>query len=114
MLRFSRFRNPIRDWETDEQRISSVRSAIQAALADLTSESVGLSRRVEETRGRVGSIMGSEDGSLFEREPEDERDLQKAERELLSGIERLAVLQRQRICLEEMETQLAKFPINAR
>jgi hypothetical protein len=110
MLRILKFRNFTRDYDTDQQRLNGLLSAVREVLTNVDSEAGGLSRRVEETRGRVGSIMGNEDGSYFEREPAVEASLQKSERELLAGTERLVILKLQRNYLIELEDQLRKFP----
>jgi chromosome segregation ATPase len=86
---FARFRSQTRDKETDFARVSAIRTATRSALAEAKSEAAGLEGRIEEVRASLAFSLGDEDGSLFEREAEDEREIAALEAQLLAAERRL-------------------------
>jgi hypothetical protein len=64
-------RSADRDAETDRSRISSILTAIEAALSAAEQEQLGLSRRVEDVLGRAAVTMGNASDEYLVREPQD-------------------------------------------
>ena len=92
LLRFATFRGQTRDAQADLQRSNMVWDAIAGALSSLDSEMAGLGRRVEELRGWIGGLVGTDGCEPSCRDIDAEADLTDAERQLLSGLTRLAHL----------------------
>lgn len=96
---FGRFRSSTRDKQADVARVSTIRAATCAALSGTESEAAGLKRRIEEFRVSLALFLGNEDGSYFEREAEDEKEIASLEVQLLAAGRRL----------QELDLQLQKF-----
>lgn len=92
LFRFAEFRGPTRDTRSDLQRCETVRGAVADALSSLDAEMDGLGRRIQDLRGWVGGLMGPEDCSSSRRDTAAEAELVDAERRLISGLNRLALL----------------------
>ncbi len=106
MSRITRFRHPDRDQQTDDNRNQAVRLALLRARHSLDEERQGLERRLEEARLRAASLLGTESGIYFEREPEDERMLSEAEAQMAYAGRRLAELSAQQSVFSTMLSTL--------
>ena len=88
----ARFRTPARDLRSDNLRIEAVRAAVGSAISSIDFELTGLKKKIESARAWTACVMGTEDGSYFDREAAVEKDLLDAEKSLRAGIERLSKL----------------------
>ncbi len=70
-----------------------LKTSVTVALAAVQADILRLTRRNEQLRGWAADLLGTQDGSTFQREPEDEADLADAEHRLLAGSRRLAQLE---------------------
>ena len=66
-----RARSVERDTETDRLRITSVMTAIEAALQEAEREQAGLNRRVDDALARAAVTFGNGTDEYLEREPLD-------------------------------------------
>lgn len=100
------FRGRDRDAERDERRFAPLRLAMRSTLSSMDRECAGLTRRVEEGRGRAADLMGNGSGGDGQRDGSDERDLRDAERMVLAGDRRLARVEAMRDLLRTMDDLL--------
>lgn len=105
-LRFSGFRKRSRDLMSDQSRFTLIERAFEASLVDIERERVGLGQRIDEVRGWVGGLLGTDDGILDARHPDAERELVEAESQLLSGVKRLAELGALRDVIEDLASRV--------
>lgn len=96
MMALLRFRSQTRDCKTDEIWHQEMRSKLADTLSQIERERVGVASRLDQARDQANAIMGNEDGIFFEREPDLEKMLGDAEREMALAAARLDALARQR------------------
>jgi hypothetical protein len=87
-MRF-KLRSSARDKDADARRLSSVERALSFAIAEATSEKDGLQRRLDSARHQASVLLGNETFEYSDREPEGERLLLEAERNLIAGKKRI-------------------------
>jgi chromosome segregation ATPase len=86
-----RFRSPIRDKQSDDNRIDSIWTAVRRAVHEAERERQGLERRVNQATARLCLATDSE-GCYEEREREVEEDLRFFEDQLATSVKRLRSL----------------------
>jgi hypothetical protein len=87
-MRF-KLRSSARDKDADAHRVSSIERALSRAIAEAKSEKDGLQRRLDSARHRASALLGNETFEPSDREPENERLLVEAERNLIAGEKRI-------------------------
>jgi hypothetical protein len=90
-----RFRQSDRDAKSDAARMDAIRVQIRKALASVDNERTGLERRLVEVNTRAASLLGTEDGTRFEREDADEKLLVRTETQMMNAARRLTALRAQ-------------------
>ena len=85
-------RSPERDAETDQTRIASIMTAIEAALSAAEREQAGLSRRVEDTLARAAVTFGNGIDEYLDREPLNELHQDLFAADIANGQRRLGEL----------------------
>jgi hypothetical protein len=90
-MRF-RIRSSQRDATADANRLAPIEQSIQKAIADAEAEKKGLKQRIEKQRGQASMSMGNEVYGDLEREPDAEKSLSKAEKDLSQGLARVREL----------------------
>jgi hypothetical protein len=81
-------RSPQRDQSADVNRVASIEQAIQRAISEAEKEKAGLTRRLDKSRHQASLTMGNETYGDLEREPESEKLLADAEKEISRAVER--------------------------
>ena len=92
-------RSADRDAETDQARIGSIVTAIEAALHAAEREQSGLSRRVDDVLARAAVTLGNGTDEYLEREALDNYHQDLFDAEILNGQRRL----------KELATEIAHF-----
>jgi hypothetical protein len=87
-MRF-RLRSLMRDENADVRRLSSIERSLSVAIAEAESEKEGLRRRLDSARDRASALLGNETSDYLDREPQSERLLLEAERNLVAGEKRI-------------------------
>jgi hypothetical protein len=90
-MRF-RLRSLARDEKADARRLSSIEQSLTSAIAEAELERQGLRRRLDLARDRASSLLGNETSEYLDREPQSERLLVEAERNLIAGEKRIRQL----------------------
>jgi hypothetical protein len=85
-------RSSQRDKQTDRERISSVVSAIDAAIGSAEKERSSLTLRVENARDLAALVAGNDSDEYLSREPEDTKRIAGYEQQLIAGYKRIAEL----------------------
>jgi chromosome segregation ATPase len=105
-----RFRSALRDRESDDARISSIRAVIQAAIRSAETELSGLSRRLEAAMADAATAYQSVDDSYAGRATADEARISSAESRLVAAQQRSTDLRHHIGRLQELEDVVkAKF-----
>ena len=92
--------------QAEDRRLAAVRRSIATALESVASDVAAVTAALEAARDCAGSALGTEDGSLFEREPAEERILGDAEARMRSARDRLARLTELRNLLFDLRSLL--------
>jgi hypothetical protein len=87
-----RARSADRDAETDQARVASIMTAIEAALSAAENEHSGLNRRVEDVLARAAVTVGNGTDEYLEREPFDSHHQDLFSAEISNGQRRLKEL----------------------
>jgi uncharacterized protein YggE len=82
-------RSADRDAATDQARIAAVANAIDEALRAAEAEHAGLSRRMEEVTERAAIATGNDGDEYVTRDAADSATLDRLDRELANGEDRL-------------------------
>jgi hypothetical protein len=83
-MRF-RLRSLTRDENADARRLSSIKRSFCIAIAEAMSEKEGLQRRLDSARQPASMLLDNETSDYINREPESERLLLEAERNLIAA-----------------------------
>ena len=82
-------RSPERDAATDHARITAIANSIDEALRAAEAEHAGLSRRIEEVTERAAIAGGNDGEEYLTRDAVDRETLERFDRELVNGENRL-------------------------
>jgi|SRR5262249_6671982 len=91
LFRF-RFRSAARDLKSDQDRISSIRSAIHTSIASAEFELSGLSKRLNEAVAEAAAAYDAADESHSAREAQQEKQIASAESRLVAAQARSTML----------------------
>jgi hypothetical protein len=106
-----RARSAERDAETDQSRVRSIMTAIEAALNEAESEHSGLNRRVEDVLARAAVTVGNGTDEYLEREPLDSHHQDLFGAEISNGQRRLKELSAAITHFKFLKTAaLSRFP----
>jgi hypothetical protein len=106
---FVHFRSsPERIARVDRARRSAIHRELCKVITSIQHERNGLTSRLEWARVRAASLIGTEDGSSYEREPVDEERICAAESQMMSAAARLIDLNKERDLFERL---LAQIPV---
>lgn len=108
-MSFFKFRDPERDMRADAARIEAVEKALREEVRKLEQEMEGLGRRLDLARDQAAVLLGNDYVGHLEREPEEEKFLQEAERRMLSAEKRIGDLRTQAACFREIQELLDKL-----
>ena len=107
-------RSSQRDKQTDRERISSVVSAIDAAIGSAENERSSLTLRVENARDLAALAAGNDSDEYLSREPEDTKRIAGYEQQLIAGYKRIAELDAHIASLNAVrEVCQSRFPDHA-
>jgi hypothetical protein len=106
-----RVRASERDTQTDQERVSGVLRAINAAIASAEKERTALGLRVKDAQDLGGLAAGNNSDEYLTREPKDTRRIAGYEQQLIAGHKRVDELNTHIAGLNAVrETCLARFP----
>jgi len=112
-----RSRNPLRNYNTDMDRLSTVKRALEQALAGAVAERDGLKRRVELYHAQAANLLDNT-AEFGARSDEDEASITQAERNAGEATQRVrdvsAQIEQLQKVLAEVEAMIAGLgPANA-
>jgi hypothetical protein len=85
-------RSSQRDEDADANRIASIEQSVRKAIVDAEVEKTGLNLRMDKQRAQASVMMGNEIYGDQERDPDAEKLLTNAEREMSRGLARIRKL----------------------
>jgi hypothetical protein len=104
-------RSSQRDKQTDQERVSSIAKAIDAAIASAMKERAALALRVKNAQDLAAFAVGNDSDEYLSREPQDTTRLAGYEQQLIAGHKRIAELDTQIASLNVVrDVCLTRFP----
>lgn len=101
-------RSPERDRDTDNESVTSIGAAIDAAIRKAETERAGLRQRMDDVMSRAAIVAGNSVDDYLTRADDKSKMLQDSETEMRRGQERLKVLDRNIAHFEGLNTELRK------